>query len=87
MKRILSVFSVFLLACVISAGFSVVTADNANADLISCFGPQSYYVFSCDTGPKCPNPNWPYYVYHCDDQLGCGCVWEWCHSDWQGNCD
>jgi hypothetical protein len=63
--RKLSVFStLFLFAFVMAASMAVTLADNAQAGPGNCKTVCVYeLVCSTDTGPYCPNPSFPYYMY------------------------
>lgn len=83
--KLSSVLCAFALALALGAGMTLLSPNQAQADLCvpNTHGPLQY--LSCDTGANCSEPT-PYYEYDCYGHLvggggPCDCVWIGC---WDG---
>ncbi|MEW5922971.1 MAG: hypothetical protein AB1746_03200 [Candidatus Zixiibacteriota bacterium] len=79
MKKVTSIFFVFLFACMLGAGLSTFLADKAIASDPPFCDIFEHEDYTCDTGPNCTNPEYPYYWYvswdkaYCPEDQWAGC--------------
>ena len=86
MKKSMLILSTFLFAVVIGTGIAISFAEDASACI--CEGP-FVIILSCDTGPNCISPIYPYYAYaegHCGP-IGNPCqLFAFCHNGIKAGC-
>ena len=64
MKAVCTFAGLFLFMFTIAAGLTIVASSSAQAGLGNCKTYCAYeLVCSDDTGPRCPDPQFPYYLY------------------------
>ena len=83
MKKAKLFIVMFLIAIIMGTGASLLVVEDAQACM--CEG-LYWVVLSCDTGPNCTNPSYPYYTYKENYSCGHCYIWIGCNNGVKAGC-